>query len=126
MSFWNRIALWAFIVLVICTAAGFQYVVPAYRHFKSRMALKMANEFVEAEDYNSASLSFRKAILSGSSDPFVWKNVAAFLEKIKSPEIGKIWETLAELEPDVPEHKIRCAEARGQGSASPTITSPRK
>jgi predicted Zn-dependent protease len=110
MSLWNRIALWAFVVLVICTVAGFQYVRPAYRHFKSRMALKMANEAAAAGDYNSASLSFRKAIMSGNTDPFVWKNVAVFLEKIKSPELGKIWETLAELEPDVPEHKIRQAE----------------
>jgi len=111
MSFWNRMALWAFLALLICTAVGFQYVVPAYRHVKSRMFLKMANQFMEEEDYDSASVSFRKAILSGNSDPFVWRNVAAFLEKIRSPEIGNVWETLAELEPDVPEHKIRQADA---------------
>jgi tetratricopeptide (TPR) repeat protein len=75
------------------------------------MFLKMANQFMEEEDYDSASVSFRKAILSGNSDPFVWRNVAAFLEKIRSPEIGNVWETLAELEPNVPEHKIRQADA---------------
>jgi len=103
-------ALWAFVALVVCTAVGFQYVVPTYRYFKSRIYLKMANEFVEKEDYNSASLAFRKAILSGNSDPVVWKGVAAFSERIRSPEIGKIWETLSGLEPDVLEHKIRHAE----------------
>jgi len=103
-------AIWAFVALVVCTAVGFQFVLPTYRHFKSRMYLEMANEFVEKEDYNSASLAFRKAILSASTDPVVWKSVGAFLEKIRSPEIGKIWETLSGLELDVPEHKIRYAE----------------
>lgn len=111
MSFWNKIALWAFVALVLVTAAGFQYVVPAYRHFKSKMYLNMADKFIEAEDYNSASLAFRKAILSGHKNPEVWKRVAAFLEKVNSPELAKIWETLAELEPDVYEHRIRQAES---------------
>jgi len=111
MSLWNKIGLWAFVTLVIATVAVFQIVKPAYRHFKSRMYLDMADKFVEKQDYNAASLSFRKAILSGNTNPEVWKRVAAFLEKVNSPELAKIWETLAGLEPDVAEHKIRQAEA---------------
>jgi len=59
MSLWNKIALCAFVILVISTVAGFQFVKPAYRHFKSRMYLDMADKFVEKQDYNAASLSFR-------------------------------------------------------------------
>ncbi len=111
MSVWNKIGLWAFVTLVVASAVGFQYVRPAYRHFKSRMYLDMAEKFAEKQDYSAASLSFRKAILSGNRDPEVWKRLAVFLEKVNSPELAKIWETLAGLEPQVAEHKIRQAEA---------------
>lgn len=111
MSLWNRIALWAFLATIIITISSFQYVLPLYRHYKSRMYLRMADQFVVQQDYNAASLAFRKAILSGNQDPVVWKQVGAFLEKIESPEIAKIWETLSELEPNVADHKVRQAEA---------------
>lgn len=107
----NKIALWVFLLAIITAAVGYKFGRPAYRHFKSQMYLQMADNLVEAEDYNAASLAFRKAILSGNRNPEVWKRVAAFLEKINSPELGKIWETLAGLEPEVHEHKIRQAEA---------------
>lgn len=111
MSPWNKVALWAFVALVIVTAASFQYVVPTYRYFKSQMYLNMADRYIEDEDYNAASLAFRKAILSNHRSPEVWKRLGAFLEKIQSPEVAKIHETLVDLEPEVHEHKIRQAEA---------------
>ncbi len=62
--------------------------------------LNIAEKAIAKKDYNSASLAFRKALLSGYENPASWKALANFLEKIDSAEIIGVWKRLENLEPD--------------------------
>lgn len=111
MSVWNKIGLWGFLAAVVIGAISLQWIQPAYRTAKMWLFLNMADKAIERKDYNSASLAFRKALLSGMENPAAWKALAKFLDQVGSPEVINVWERLAKMEPAVAEYRYNQAEA---------------
>ena len=111
MSLWNKIGLWGLLAALAIGAISLQWIQPAYRTAKMWLFLNMADKAIERKDYNSASLAFRKALLSGMDNPASWKALAKFLDQMGSPEVINVWERLAKMEPAVAQYRYNQAEA---------------
>src|SRR5688572_8373711 len=79
MSRRNKIALWSLLVVILIFVVSIRWIQPAYRTAKMWLFLRMADQAIERKDYGSASLAFRKALLSGYENPASWKQLAKFL-----------------------------------------------
>jgi tetratricopeptide (TPR) repeat protein len=111
MSLRNKIGLWGLLAALIIGAVCIQWVQPAYRTTKMWFFLNMADKAIDRQDYNSASLAFRKALLSGQENPASWKALARFLDLLGSAEVINVWERLASMEPTVATYRYKQAEA---------------
>jgi tetratricopeptide (TPR) repeat protein len=105
MSLRNKIAIWSLLVVILIFVVSIRWIQPSYRTARMWLFLRMADQAIERKDYGSASLAFRKALLSGYENPASWKRLAKFLEEVHSPEIIGVWERLANMEPTVPQHR---------------------
>jgi tetratricopeptide (TPR) repeat protein len=107
----NKIALWCLLVAIIVAGISLQWIHPAYRAGRTWFFLNMADKFAEKKDYASASLAYRKAVLSGMEFPETWKHLARFLEEVESPDVINVWERLISMEPEKPEYRFKEADA---------------
>lgn len=109
MSLWNKLALWAFVVVAISLGVSYRWIQPAYRTAKMYFFLNMAEKAVEEKNYNAAGIAYRKALLSGYEKPASWLSLAKFLNEVNSPEIINVWAKLSALDPGNREYRYNQA-----------------
>lgn len=97
MSLWNKIGLWAFLIVGAVLVANAKWFQPEYRLIKMKIALRTAEADVAKKDYNGAVEAYRKALLSGQEHAEAWISLAKFLEEVGSPEVVNVWERVASL-----------------------------
>lgn len=99
MSLWNKIGLWAFIIVGTILVVNAKWFQPEYRLIKMKIFLRTAEADVAKKDYNGAVEAYRKALLSGQEHAEAWISLAKFLEEVGSPEIVNVWERVASMSP---------------------------
>jgi Flp pilus assembly protein TadD len=70
-----------------------------WHQWRQRQALTQVETFAERDDYRNAMLALRRATEIDQNDPRVWREAAAFLTRIGSPESVVARQNLARLEP---------------------------
>ncbi len=111
LAIWNRIAIVVLILSVPGALVSYKLLKPIYHDWVARNSLKLAAGAIEKKDYQSASLAFRKAVMSAPKNPVVWEKVAAYLDTANSPESVSVWSRLTKLRPDDVEYRFKLAEA---------------
>ncbi|MDD5200149.1 MAG: hypothetical protein PHC88_10150 [Terrimicrobiaceae bacterium] len=107
----NRLAIWALLASIPFAIVAFKLARPAYRDWKQRNALALADSYIKRNDLKGASLAFRRAIQANPKNPRVWKQLGVFLQNAKSPEAVTVWELAAGLEPSVFSHRYNAARS---------------
>ncbi len=70
-----------------------------WQQWRQRQALAQVEDFAGRDDYRNAMLALRRATEIDQNDPRVWREAAAFLSRIGSPESVVARQNLARLEP---------------------------
>jgi tetratricopeptide (TPR) repeat protein len=99
MSLWNKVGLWAFIIVGTILVVNAKWFQPEYRLIKMKIYLRTAEADVAKKDYPGAVEAYRKALLSGQEHVEAWLSLAKFLEQVGSPEIVNVWERVASMSP---------------------------
>lgn len=107
----NKIGIWLAIGSIACGVFACYVAWPQIKHWRGERAMALGNRLIAEGDFAGGSLSYRKALMVNSTNPEIWKRIAAFLESENSPDVIPMWKRLTHLEPDVAEHKFRRVEA---------------
>lgn len=86
--------------VLVLAAAGWYFGRPFWQKWRQDKALAQVEEFAGRNDYRSALLALRRATEIDPNDFRVWREAAAFLAKIGSPEAVVARQNLTRLAPD--------------------------
>jgi Tfp pilus assembly protein PilF len=111
LASWTQIAIAVVILSVPGALLSYKFLKPIYHDWVARNSLKLAASAVEKKDYQTASLAFRKAVMSAPKNPEVWEKVVEYLELADSPESVAVWSRLTKLRPDDVEYQFKLAES---------------
>ncbi len=108
----RRLWVWVAVVLLVlaCGAAGLWWGRPAYRQYKERRFLKLADQYLAAGDLRNGLLSLRQAQASNPRNVETARRLAELLAEMRSPLALGWWRRVVELAP-TPEHRLRLVAA---------------
>jgi predicted Zn-dependent protease len=98
------------VILAFAVIGGWFYGRPAYRQYKEKRFLYQARQFMAENDYKSASLSIRQALLLKRTNLEALRMRANLAQISHSPLVVDCWRDIVEAEPTI-ENKLRLASA---------------
>jgi len=87
------------LVLALVLALGWFAGRPWWQRWQRAQAMAQAQSFAAHSDYRNAALALRRALELAPADPATWREAAAVLAEIGSPEVLLAREQLARLAP---------------------------
>lgn len=108
----RRFWLWAGAVAagLVVVAAGLWWGRPAYRQYKERRCLQLADRYLEAGDLRNGMLSLRQALAANPRNARTARRLAELLTELRSPLALGWWRRVVELEPTA-EHRLHLVNA---------------